>query len=354
MYTNGAVPLKSIRADAFAGARVVLLLAALIVSMALWAFFTQVQLFPPGMQRLRLRPGHRGTMRPLCSWCNPSVLWHAATGHSVVAAFAIVWASAVGAMLKPVFRLRHPCLQRAPLHIVTGQSVCNCIATFSGISQRTMGAKCHAAQTGGALQDTRLLHSATSVESQTLPELPPGFGEAGSNATDSAATAFSQLQPPETDPSAACHDETMRLAVTGTTNEPLHRILPWIRYHQLIGFSLFYLFAEGSAQDPAVVNVLRSLVGVKVRGHQGWAQKSAAALYQSARLSCRRTEHSCLMLPGACALLHAVHLPHTISHTVGCKLLHTARAVSVHIATQVHQSCHQLVSKAPCHSRRSS
>lgn len=51
--------------------------------------------------------------------------------------------------------------------------------------------------------------------------------------------------------------------MTGSTNEPLERILYWIRYHQIIGFSVFYLFVEGLAADPAVVNVLRSLVGVK-------------------------------------------------------------------------------------------
>lgn len=57
------------------------------------------------------------------------------------------------------------------------------------------------------------------------------------------------------------------LAITCSTNEPLPRILQWIRYHQLLGFSLFYFFVEGHAQDPEVVNVLRALVGVKVRQH---------------------------------------------------------------------------------------
>ena len=54
------------------------------------------------------------------------------------------------------------------------------------------------------------------------------------------------------------------LAMTCSTNEPLHRILQWIRYHQLIGFSLFYFFVEGKAKEPEVVDALRSLVGVKV------------------------------------------------------------------------------------------
>lgn len=70
---------------------------------------------------------------------------------------------------------------------------------------------------------------------------------------------------PSTVPEAGCPTEPQILAVACSTNEPLHRILPWIRYHQLIGFSLFYFFVEGTAKDPAVVDVLRSLVGVKVR-----------------------------------------------------------------------------------------
>lgn len=54
------------------------------------------------------------------------------------------------------------------------------------------------------------------------------------------------------------------LAITCSTNEPLPRILQWIRYHQLLGFSLFYFFVEGHAQEPEVVDALRALVGVKV------------------------------------------------------------------------------------------
>jgi hypothetical protein len=54
------------------------------------------------------------------------------------------------------------------------------------------------------------------------------------------------------------------LAITCSTNEPLPRILQWIRYHQLVGFSLFYFFVEGKANEPEVVDVLRTLVGVKV------------------------------------------------------------------------------------------
>lgn len=54
------------------------------------------------------------------------------------------------------------------------------------------------------------------------------------------------------------------LAITCSTNEPLPRIMQWIRYHQLLGFSLFYFFVEGHAQDPDVVDALRALVGVKV------------------------------------------------------------------------------------------
>ena len=54
------------------------------------------------------------------------------------------------------------------------------------------------------------------------------------------------------------------LAITCSTNEPLYRILQWIRYHQMIGFSLFYFFVEGKASEPEVVDALRQLVGVKV------------------------------------------------------------------------------------------
>jgi hypothetical protein len=61
-----------------------------------------------------------------------------------------------------------------------------------------------------------------------------------------------------------CADDPVRLAITCSTNEPLQRILQWMRYHQMIGFSLFYLFVEGHAEDDAVVDVLRQLVGVKV------------------------------------------------------------------------------------------
>jgi hypothetical protein len=76
------------------------------------------------------------------------------------------------------------------------------------------------------------------------------------------------MPPPSTAPDAACSKNPMLLAVTCSTNEPLHRILQWIRYHQLVGFSLFYVFVEGSAKDPAVVDILRSLVGVKVCSSQ--------------------------------------------------------------------------------------
>jgi hypothetical protein len=68
---------------------------------------------------------------------------------------------------------------------------------------------------------------------------------------------------PIAEPASACPREDQIIAMTGSTNEPLERILYWIRYHQIIGFSVFYLFVEGLAADPAVVNVLRSLVGVK-------------------------------------------------------------------------------------------
>ena len=77
--------------------------------------------------------------------------------------------------------------------------------------------------------------------------------------------AVGPIPPPNSRPEAACPSQPQLLAVTGSTNEPLHRILQWIRYHQIVGFSVFYLFVEGSASDPAVVDVLRSLVGVKVR-----------------------------------------------------------------------------------------
>lgn len=82
---------------------------------------------------------------------------------------------------------------------------------------------------------------------------------------DALHGAVGPIPPPSSRPEAACPSQPQILAVTGSTNEPLHRILQWIRYHQVIGFSVFYLFVEGSASDPAVVDVLRSLVGVKVR-----------------------------------------------------------------------------------------
>lgn len=61
-----------------------------------------------------------------------------------------------------------------------------------------------------------------------------------------------------------CPTRLPLLAITCSTNEPLPRIMQWIRYHQLLGFSLFYFFVEGHAQDPEVVDALRELVGVKV------------------------------------------------------------------------------------------
>lgn len=62
-----------------------------------------------------------------------------------------------------------------------------------------------------------------------------------------------------------CPFRTPLLAMTCSTNEPLPRLLQWIRYHQVIGFSVFYFFVEGAAEKPEVVGVLRTLVGVKVR-----------------------------------------------------------------------------------------
>jgi hypothetical protein len=82
---------------------------------------------------------------------------------------------------------------------------------------------------------------------------------------DSLPPNIEPLLPPSTAPESACPKDPQIIAMTGSTNEPLGRILYWMRYHQIIGFSVFYLFVEGMAADPAVVDVLRSLVGVKAR-----------------------------------------------------------------------------------------
>lgn len=90
-----------------------------------------------------------------------------------------------------------------------------------------------------------------------------------SSAEQDAALAFNSTTVP-----TWCPASMPLLAITCSTNEPLYRILQWIRYHQLIGFSLFYFFVEGKATEPEVVDALRSLVGVKVCSFEpcvGWS-----------------------------------------------------------------------------------
>jgi hypothetical protein len=100
------------------------------------------------------------------------------------------------------------------------------------------------------------------------------------------------LPAPSTGPASPCPNEPHIIAMTGSTNEPLARILSWIRYHQVIGFSVFYLFVEGMAADPAVVEVLRSLVGVKAR---------------SSRFSACTAECKCSCLEWACVFHTRCH-----------------------------------------------
>lgn len=106
----------------------------------------------------------------------------------------------------------------------------------------------------------RDLYPTHSGQDVSPPHVSRRIGAVGSSlAEQDPASTFNSTTVP-----AWCPAGMPLLAITCSTNEPLYRILQWIRYHQLIGFSLFYFFVEGKAKEPEVVDALRSLVGVKV------------------------------------------------------------------------------------------
>jgi hypothetical protein len=110
------------------------------------------------------------------------------------------------------------------------------------------------------LKDYKSLLLSSGQDAQLRTVTSRRIGALGSSLTESdAALGFNSVSVP-----AWCPAGMPLLAITCSTNEPLHRILQWIRYHQLIGFSLFYFFVEGKASEPEVVDALRQLVGVKV------------------------------------------------------------------------------------------
>ena len=58
------------------------------------------------------------------------------------------------------------------------------------------------------------------------------------------------------------HD--LKVMISTTTSDPLGKILDWAEYHRLIGVDAFYIFVEGAAAAPEVVDKLRKFPGMLV------------------------------------------------------------------------------------------
>lgn len=97
------------------------------------------------------------------------------------------------------------------------------------------------------------------------PPLPvPPTGASGTQAVAAADAAARAAAASAAGAAEPCPVRTPLLAITCTTNEPLPRLLQWIRYHQQLGFALFYFFIDDSEARPQAVHELRQLAGVKV------------------------------------------------------------------------------------------
>lgn len=116
------------------------------------------------------------------------------------------------------------------------------------------------------MEPATIPHTAAADLVGGLPgqDLPRPSSRRGGPANEGAGHAGESMQVAHGAVDPWCPARMPPLAITCSTNEPLPRILQWIRYHQLLGFSLFYFFVEGHAQEPEVVDALRALVGVKV------------------------------------------------------------------------------------------
>ena len=58
--------------------------------------------------------------------------------------------------------------------------------------------------------------------------------------------------------------EDLRVMISTTTADSLGKILDWVDYHKLVGVDDFFVFVEGNAAAPEVVEALRAAGGVRV------------------------------------------------------------------------------------------
>jgi hypothetical protein len=138
----------------------------------------------------------------------------------------------------------------------------------AGLYRAAAGAASAAASGGLAVSATTSSSASASHASSVAQTFPFGEGAAAADDTRESNTGgglgggqgFALPQQITGSP----QQEALKVMISTTTADSLEKILDWAQYHRLIGVDYFFIFVEGKAAAPEVVEELRKFPGMKV------------------------------------------------------------------------------------------